>query len=103
MSVYFMADIFPDGVLEWISFIAPCLAAAFGVYVLLGIRKSQSPAIGSYGAIALMQTAYLANCLLCLSSFFGDWQAGAYCSLATAVIYIIQMAIVRGHHHHAGR
>jgi len=86
-------------VLEWprhfkeqVGFLFPFIVLAFGLFALLRIRRNEL--LKPFGAVVSLQVAYLANCLLCLSSFFGSWQIGAYCSLVTAIVYLIQMSLV---------
>lgn len=92
LSGYVMQYGLPNMFKEWIGFFLPFLILAFGVFTLL--RTRQNAIFKSYRAIMTMQTAYLANSLLCLSSFLERWQIGAYCSLVTTIAYLIQIGYV---------
>ena len=91
-SGYLMMHEWPSNFQDQIGYVFPFVILAFGLFTLLKIRKN--PAFNPFGAIVSMQVAYLANCLLCLSSFFGEWQIGAYCSLVSAIAYLIQIILV---------
>lgn len=41
-----------------------------------------------------MQTAYVANALLCLIGFWPEWQIGAKLTLATVMVYVTQVLFV---------
>jgi hypothetical protein len=82
----------PTGLNEWLSLIFPFVTLAFGVYVLIRSRKSLI--YMPFMAIFSMQVAYVANCLLCLISFHGEWQIGAWFCLITVIAYLIQIILV---------
>jgi hypothetical protein len=82
----------PTDLIEWLIMVIPLVTFGFGIISLL--RTRYNVMLKPFRAIMSMQVAYLANCLLCLSAFFGQWQIGAYCSLVTAIVYLIQMILV---------
>ena len=82
----------PTDVNEWLSLIFPVVTLVFGIYVLIRSRKNLI--INPFLATFSMQVAYIANCLLCLTSFFGEWQIGAYFCLITIIVYLIQIILV---------
>jgi hypothetical protein len=86
----------PDEFQSWLGFVFPFVILGFAVFALLKTR--QNVLLIPYGAIMSMQAAYMANCLLCLSSFFGQWQIGAYCSLVTVIAYVTQLIWVWRNH-----
>ena len=95
LSGYVMQYGLPNKFKEWIGFFFPFIILAIAFFILL--RTQQNAAFKPYRAIITMQTAYLANSLLCLSAFWGAWQIGAYCSLVTTIVYLIQIAYVWRH------
>jgi hypothetical protein len=92
LSGYGTSYEWPDQFGEWLGFVFPFVTLGFGIFALLRTRKNAM--LKPFGAVLSMQVAYLANCLLCLSSFFGRWEIGAYCSLVTAIVYVTQMILV---------
>jgi hypothetical protein len=79
---------------EWLAFAAPLLIIIIGVFALLkGFRKCASK---QFSVLLALQVAYLANCAFCLVGFYPDWLIGAYCSLLTAAVYVLQIALVLG-------
>jgi len=92
LSVYGAADRWPGEFKEWLAFVLPFVTMGFGVFALLKTRLNAT--LRLFGPTISLQVAYLANCLLCLSSWFGQWQIGAYCSLVTAIAYVIQIILL---------
>jgi hypothetical protein len=82
----------PKELKERLIIVIPILALALGIFALF--RNRQNMPLNPFRAIAAMQIAYMVNCLLCLTGFFGGWQIGAYCCLAAVVVYLIQMILV---------
>ncbi len=82
----------PTDINEWLSLIFPVVTLVFGIYVLTRSRKNLMH--NPFLAIFSMQVAYVANCLLCLISFFSEWQIGAYFCLITVIAYLIQIILV---------
>jgi hypothetical protein len=82
----------PNEFKAWLGFLFPLVTLGFGIFALLKTR--QIVILYPFRAIMSMQIAYMANCLLCLSSFFGLWMIGAYCSLLTVVAFLIQIILV---------
>jgi hypothetical protein len=89
----------PGDLKEWLSIVLPVVTLGFAVFALLKTR--QNLMFKPFRAIMSMQIAYIANCLLCLSSFFGEWQIGAYFCLITVIVYLIQMILVFAHWYNA--
>jgi hypothetical protein len=89
LSLYATMPGWPTDLRTWIGLSLPIGAGVIAAITILRVRrnKMQSP----IAAIVPMQLAYLANCLLCLASFWGAWEIGAYCVLLTAVAYLIQI------------
>lgn len=82
----------PSGVQDWLSFGAPLATLFLGICFL--IRNSKISTSREFNPVLAMHTAYLANALLCLIGFFGDWQVGAYFVLITASVFVIQIILV---------
>lgn len=59
--------------------------------IVLVIRNLRVGKFKNFSPIMLMQTAYLGNAILCLIGFWGNWQIGAYLTLATVIVYAAQM------------
>jgi hypothetical protein len=91
LSGYVGAMDLPRDFAEWIAYVTPFLIFGIGIYVL--IRTRHDRAQQSFRPVMSLQFAFLANCMLCLISLLSDWQAGAYCSLVTAVAYVAQMTL----------
>lgn len=86
----YLQDIRPSDLRDWISLlVAPIVLIMGGVLVVRGRRRGLP---GGLTTLMSLQVAYLANCLLCLIAFFGEWQAGAYFALLTALVYLAQIA-----------
>lgn len=92
LSFYFVfVSEMPSTFKEWLSYIIPLIMVGFAIFVLIRFRNNATfmPVL----AIFSMQFAYLANILLCLIGFLGEWQIGAYFSLVTAIIYLTQISV----------
>jgi len=59
--------------------------------IFLVIRNYRLGEFKNLSTIMLMQTAYLGNGIWLLITFWGDWQIGAYFTLATVIVYAAQM------------
>jgi hypothetical protein len=59
--------------------------------IFLVIRNHRIGKFKNLSPIMLMQTAYLSNGILILIGYWGDWQIGAYFTLATVIVYAAQM------------
>ena len=46
-----------------------------------------------FNPVMAIQIAYLANTVLCLIAFFGDWELGAYCVLVAALAFVLQIVL----------
>lgn len=77
----------PSQPAEWLSLAAPLTVLAAGAALVLERRRTSADP-----STMAMQVAYLVNTLWCLLAFAGEWQAGAWCALATALIYVEQIA-----------
>jgi hypothetical protein len=90
MSLYFQ-DTSPSGTRDWISIVIPPVTFISGGFLV--IKKGRKYLPLGLNMLVSLQVAYLANCLLCLVAFFGEWQAGAYFALLTAVVYLAQIVV----------
>lgn len=77
---------------EGLMIVFPIMTLGFGIFYL--IRTRHDLEIKPFQAIMSMQTAYLANGLLCLIGLSPDLQIGAYCSLVTVLAYLTQIILV---------
>ena len=75
--------------------VIPLLLLLFGVYIV--IKNLKNKELKEVGAVMAMQITYLSNAILCLISFFGEWQIGAYFVVVTSGVYLtlIVMALVK--------
>ncbi len=86
----YLQDISPSDLRDWVSLlVAPIVLIVGGVLVVISRRRGLPLGLTT---LMSLQIAYLANCLLCLVAFFGEWQAGAYFALLTALVYLAQIA-----------
>ena len=92
VSMYVTMPGWPPDIKAWLGFVFPIVMLVFGVFTLLRARRNLTTS--PLSAVLSMQVAYLANFLLCLTSFFGEWQIGVFCSLVTAIAYVIQLGLV---------
>jgi len=76
--------------------VIPLLVLLSGSWLV--ISKLKHKISRDYCPIIALQVAYLADCLMCLilfcpffDDFFTGWQIGAWFSIATAVIYLVQI------------
>jgi hypothetical protein len=84
----------PQSTREQFAMSIPLLSVIIGVPLILRNRRRGLPE--GWNAVVSMQIAYFANGLLCLLAFIGDWQIGAYLTLFTIMVYLIQIS--RGGH-----
>ena len=84
---------------EWFYSLVALLVMIAGTMILVsGAKKGRSVV----NPVLAVQTAYLANCLMCLLAFFPTneglldftWQAGAWLSLVTALVYLAQILLI---------
>lgn len=86
----YLQDISPSDLRDWVSLLVAPIVLIVGGALVVRNRRRGLP--GGLTALMCLHVAYLANCLLCLIAFFGEWQAGAYFSLLTALVYLAQIA-----------
>jgi hypothetical protein len=97
ISFFFTAGASPSEFMEWIALSVAVVVLLAGSWLV--ISKLRKQVAGGYYPLIALQVAYLANCLMCLvlfrpeySSLFGfSWQIGAWFSLITAMIYLVQI------------
>lgn len=97
ISFFFTGNSSPSEFMEWIALALAIVVLLAGSWLV--IAKSRKQITEGYCPLIALQVAYLANCLMCLvlfrpesSSMFGfSWQIGAWFSLATAMIYLLQI------------
>ena len=75
----------------WLATVSPWLILGLGVYFFVRHRRAEPSK--NFHPLMAMQVAYLANAAFCLIGFFRDWQVGAYCVLAAAVAYLLQIVL----------
>ena len=86
-----------SGMIELVWIIIPLFVFISGGWLI--INKIIKGSAREYCPIMVLQFTYLANCLLCLVEYWpsgGDfihfgWEIGAWFSLATAIIYLLQI------------
>jgi hypothetical protein len=88
LSMYLTLNEWPDKLGERLGIILPIVILGVGAVALFRTRHNEI--FRPVRALMSMQVAYSANCVLCLSTLFGMWQIGAYCSLVTIVAYFSQ-------------
>ena len=79
-----------DRLMIWLPLV---IIVAGWVLVILSWCKDNS---ASFGPVAAMQVAYVANGAMCLTMFQGSrlgWQDGAYLTLVTCLVYSLQVAL----------
>jgi hypothetical protein len=91
LSLWFPLKDGPATIQEWLAFVSPEPILALGVYFL--IRNSRMGASRKFNPVMAIQIAYLANAVLCLIAFFGDWELGAYCVLVAALAFVLQIIL----------
>ena len=92
LTIYTKDNGWPAGTNDWFGFVLPLITIGLGVFILVSTRRDAM--LQPYRAIMSMQIAYVANALLCLGAFFGQWQIGAYFSLVTVIVYLTQIIMV---------
>lgn len=70
----------------WVAFPLPPIALGSALIV----RSWRLGVPSGLIAVTAMQLAYVANALLCLCAFWGDWKIGAILTLVTAAVYVGQ-------------
>jgi hypothetical protein len=81
----------PATIQDWLGFVIAGVILGLGVYIL--IRNSRMGPSREFNPVMAIQMAYLANAALCLISFFGDWELGAYCVLVAALAFVFQIVL----------
>lgn len=92
LSLWFPFKDGPATIQDWLAFVSPEPILAVGVYFL--IRNSRMGPSRKFNPVMAIQIAYLANAVLCLIAFFGDWELGAYCVLVAALAFVLQIVLV---------
>jgi hypothetical protein len=82
----------PGNIQEWLTMFSTYPILALGLYFL--IRNSRMERSREFNPVLAIQVAYLANTVMCLIAFFGDWEKGAYCTLVAALAFVLQIALV---------
>jgi phosphatidylserine synthase len=90
LSLY-VSGITPSGFRDWASLAAGLVTFAAGGFVVVKNWRMGVP--HALNCLVSMQVAYLANSLLCLVAFLGEWQVGAYLTLLTALVYVAEITI----------
>ena len=70
----------------------PLATLFLGISLL--IRNSRMLPSREFNPVMAIQTAYLANAVLCLIALFGEWQVGAYCALVAASAFMLQTTLI---------
>ena len=91
LSRWFPWEDRPATILEWLGAVSPELILALGGYFL--IRNSRMGPSRNFNPVMAIQIAYLANAVLCLIAFFGDWELGAYCVLVAVLAFVLQIIL----------
>jgi hypothetical protein len=86
----FVVDFKPSGARDWASVAAGLLTVIAGGGIVVRNWRNDLP--HSLNCLVSMQVAYLANSLLCLVAFWGEWQVGAYTVLLTVLVYVADVA-----------
>jgi len=92
ISLLFNNGHFPSEFIERFALVVAIVVLLSGSWLVISMLKK--PSSGVYCPIIALQVAYLANCLMCLFVYSIEdygWQIGAWLSLATAVIYLLQI------------
>lgn len=77
---------------DWLSLALPCATIALGCTLVVRSWRLRVPP--GLIAVTAMQSAYVANALLCLLSYWPDWQIGAICTLLTVLAYVGQALLL---------
>jgi hypothetical protein len=88
LSGYFFKFTRPSGAQEWLTWILPPVVLCLGAYLLRAAPSKE------FKPVMAMQMAYLANAVLCLVGFWGDWQIGAYCVLVASSMFVLQIVLI---------
>jgi hypothetical protein len=91
-AVYVTDDSWPAGFQEWLSAVFPLVILALGAAIV--IRNLRTGRGREFNPVIALQVAYLAHSVLCLVSFFGNWQVGAVSVLITACAYSLQIILI---------
>ena len=81
----------PANIQEWLAFVSPVPILALGIHFL--IRNSRMGPSRKFNPMIAFQITYIANAVLCLIAFFGNWQLGAYCVLVAALAFVLQIVL----------
>ena len=101
--LFYLVSDWPSDGQEWLGWLMPLAILGLGVYFL--VRGWGRPPFKEFNSVMTVELAYLANGVLCLVGFFGDWQVGAYCVLVAGSMFTLQIALIlaQGPHIALGR
>jgi hypothetical protein len=88
LSLYLISRPEAHSTQEIASMTAPLVMLAAGAWLFLRVRRAAGPA-----PLVALEVPYLANMLLCLIAFQGEWQAGAWCALAATAATGLALAM----------
>lgn len=96
-SFWLRANSMPGELTEWLGLLLAVGILLLGGGVVVNRLRRKEPA--DYAPLLVLQLVYLANCVMCLLLLWPQpmgflshqWQAGAGCSIVTALIYLLQM------------
>jgi hypothetical protein len=83
-----ISESWPSTLHDWFSLALPWAAIALGSALIVRSWLLRVPS--GLIAVTTMQSAYVANALLCLFGFWPDWQIGAIVTLLTVSVYLGQ-------------
>jgi hypothetical protein len=90
-SFYVLNDSWPSSGQEWASFTTP-LALVVGEAALLWRLWKRVPL--DTLVLAALVSAYLPNATMCLIGFSGEWQMGAWVTIATVTGYVLTAGLI---------
>jgi hypothetical protein len=90
-SLWLLSKEGPANIQEWLAFVSPVPILTLGGYFL--IRNSRIGPSREFNPVMAIQIAFIANAVLCLIAFFGNWELGAYCVLIAALAFVLQIVL----------
>jgi hypothetical protein len=93
LSQYMTGPLKVDRTQEAISMVLPIVLLTGGGWLVWHFRRASGA--GNLSPLAALAVPYVANMLLCLIAFWGDWQIGAYVSVAAtaASVWVAILAL----------